>query len=203
MTADISAFLQVEETGGRLELVTGTTVDALEVPRAAGMLAIQWWLYTDGHPDELRGLPSLPAPAEAMAVIATADSFYFLAQSGTCPWTTQDPAVTRTTGQAGQPVIRWHSSASRIPFPTANGHEATWAHLPTRAMRLPNPAVLLHLLATATAALQHGPHMLTLPGNVLAIPILGDTPAAPSVSSQPPSGYPRPAIRFGFEQPRT
>jgi hypothetical protein len=198
VTADISAFRQVgwqvEENDGRLELVTGAAVDALEVPRAAGMLAIHWWLYTDGHPDELRGLPSLPVPAEAMVVIAAAGSSYFLAQAGTCPWTSQDPAVTRTADRAGQPVIRWHSSASRIPFPTGHGHEATWAHLPTRAMRLPHPAVLLHLLATAAAALQHGPQMLTLPGNVLAIPIFGSTPAA-----QPPTpARPGPAIPFGF-----
>lgn len=194
MSADIPAFQQVEETDGRLELVTGVAVDALEVPRAAGMLAIHWWLYTDGHPDELRGLPSLPSPAEAMAVIAAGDSFYFLTQSGTSPWTTQDPAVTRTADQAGQPVIRWHSSASRIPFPPGNAHDVAWAHLPTRAMWLPAPAILLHLLASATAALQHGPQMLTLPGNVLAIPILGSTRA-----SRPPAPpYPPPAIPFGF-----
>lgn len=194
MAADIPAFLQVEETDGRLELVTGAAADALEVPRAAGMLAIHWWLYTDGHPDELRGLPSLPAPAQAMAVIAAGDSSYFLAQAGACPWTSQDPAVTRTADRAGQPVIRWHSSASRIPFPAGDGHEPTWAHLPARTLRLPNPAVLLHLLATATAALQHGPQMLTLPGNVLAIPILGSTPATRS----PTPARPGSVTPFGF-----
>ena len=194
MTADISAFWQVEETDGRLELVTGITVDALEVPRAAGMLAIHWWLYTDGHPDELRGVPSLPSPAEAMAVITAGDSSYFLAQAGTCPWTGQDPTITRTADQSSQPVIRWHSSASRIPFPPGNHPEATWAHLPTRTMRLPSPAVLLHLLATATATLQRGPRMLTLPGNVLAIPILGST----SATRPPCPPLPAPANPFGF-----
>jgi hypothetical protein len=190
---------QVAETDGHLELMTGTAVDALEVPRAAGMLASHWWLYTDGYPDEVRGLPSLPPPGEAMAVIAAGDSSYFLAQAGTCPWTSQDPLVARTAGQTGQPVIRWHSSASRIPFPPGNGHAVTWAHLPARGMRLPDPAVLLHLLATATAALQHGPQMLTLPGDVLAIPVLGSTPA----DHPPTPAHPGPAIPFGFERPRT
>ena len=50
--------------------MTGTVIDALEVPRAAGMVAAAWWLYTRGVPDEIRGLPALPDPAVALAAIA-------------------------------------------------------------------------------------------------------------------------------------
>jgi hypothetical protein len=200
MTADVSAFhqmgWQIAENDGRLELVTGTVVDALEVPRTAGTLASQWWLYTDGYPDEVRRLPSLPPPGEAMAVITAGDSFYFLTQAGICPWTTQDPLVTRTTDRVGQPVIGWHSHASRIPFPSGNGTQVAWAHLPTRRIQLPCPAVLLHLLATATTTIQHGSQMITLPGDVLAIPVLGDGEAA----HPPTPAHSDPAVSFGFRR---
>jgi hypothetical protein len=198
MTTGASPFhhlgWQLDETNGHRELVTGTAVDALEVPRPAGILASHWWLYTDGFPDMIRGVPSLPPPAEAMAVIADGDSSYFLAQAGTCPWTSQDPLVTGIADQADQPVIRWHSSGSRIPFPASDGtgRDVAWAHLPSRGLRLPTPAVLLHLLARATAALQHGPQMLTLPGDVLAIPILGQTPTAPPADSDSDPSAPVP-----------
>jgi hypothetical protein len=192
---------QVAERDGRLELVTGAVVDVLEVPRAAGLLASRWWLYTDGAADEIRGLPSMPRPAEAMALIAAGDRSFFLAQAGTCPWITQDPVITDTSDRADRAVIRWHSDASRIPFPpgrTDDGHEVAWEHLPARGIRLACPAILLHLLATAIAALRRGPGMLTLPGDVLAIPVLGDGPAERSAASRPAIAQPRPAIPFGF-----
>jgi hypothetical protein len=178
----VEAYLRlgwrVDGSRGRLELITGTVVDALEVPRAAGLLAAHWWLYTDGCPDEIRELPAMPSPAEAMVVIAVGDRSFFLVQAGGCPWITEDPAVARASDRDAGTVIRWHSVGSRIPFPpgqTEDGHEVAWTHLPARrSMRLARPAVLLHLLAKAAEAFQHGPHMLTLPGNVLAIPVLGD-----------------------------
>jgi hypothetical protein len=52
-----------EDAGGRLRLVTGTEIDVLEVPRAAGLVAAGWWLFTQGVPDEIRGLrPRCPIP---------------------------------------------------------------------------------------------------------------------------------------------
>src|SRR5260370_14482335 len=57
----------VEQTGGRLVLVTGDGVDALEAPRAAGVLAVRWWLFTGGAQDGVPGLPALPPPAALLA----------------------------------------------------------------------------------------------------------------------------------------
>jgi hypothetical protein len=74
----------------------------------------------------------------------------------------------------------------------------TWAHLPARGPRLACPAVLLHLLAGAVAVFRHGPHMLTLPGDVLAIPALGDGRPVVSGRPGPVATLPRPPIPFGF-----
>jgi hypothetical protein len=46
-----------------MELVTGDVLDALELPRAAGMLAVSLWLYSRGRADEILRLPALPHPA--------------------------------------------------------------------------------------------------------------------------------------------
>jgi DNA-binding XRE family transcriptional regulator len=51
----------VEHTGGRIELVCGDGVEALEVPRPAGVVAVHWWLHTGGAPDEIRGCQRCPA----------------------------------------------------------------------------------------------------------------------------------------------
>jgi hypothetical protein len=192
---------QIDEEDGRLHLVTGTAVDALEIPRTPGILAAMWWLYTDGAPDDVRGLPSMPPPGEAMAVITAGDQSFFLAEAGAFPWTTQDPVVTHVSTRTNQPVIRWHSGGSRIPFPpsrTDEGQDAWWAHVPSRGMRLTSPAVLLHLLGRATALLGHSPHMLALPDDVLAIPALGNASgqARPQLTVVPP----RPTIPFGFQR---
>jgi len=49
-----------------VELVTGEVLDALELPRAAGLLAAALWLYSRGRPDDARRLPALPHhPGEA------------------------------------------------------------------------------------------------------------------------------------------
>jgi transcriptional regulator with XRE-family HTH domain len=58
-------WLVDRDAGGRLWLVTGTVIDALEVPQLAGLVAVGWWLYTRGVPDPIRGLPALPDPAGA------------------------------------------------------------------------------------------------------------------------------------------
>jgi DNA-binding XRE family transcriptional regulator len=77
---------RTEAGHGRVSLLCGTGVDALEVARPAGMIAARWWLHTGGQPDEIRGLPALPSPADALAVIAAGERWYFLVQAGACPW---------------------------------------------------------------------------------------------------------------------
>jgi hypothetical protein len=141
-----------------------------------------------------------------MAVIAAGNRYFFLAQAGACPWSSEDPATTRVSDRTGVAVIRWHSHASHIPLPPGpadDRQEVIWAHLPSRGLRLACPALLLHLLAAATAALQHGPGVLTLPGAVLAIPAFGSgtsSSGGPPASAglRPTSMHPWPAIPFGF-----
>jgi hypothetical protein len=59
--------------GEVVELVTGTVLGALEVPRVAWMLAACWWRCSGGTADMIRGLPALPDPRQALAVIACGD----------------------------------------------------------------------------------------------------------------------------------
>jgi hypothetical protein len=75
----------VRPAPGGLELATGDAVDALELPRAAGMLAMSLWLYSRGRADQVRQLPALPHPARALVVITAGDRCYFLAASGGSP----------------------------------------------------------------------------------------------------------------------
>jgi hypothetical protein len=191
-----------EDRDGSTELVTGTVIDALEVPRAAGILAASWWRYTEGYPDVVRGLPGLPDPRHALAVIAAGDKHLFLVRAGECPWHIQDPATTAATTTSGAAVIRWHSRGSRIPVPPdqadsvpRSGVQPVWAHRPGRGIRLPEASVLIHLLATAAAVTKLGPHMLALDEGVLAIPALGEPPASePSSLAADPAD----ATTFGF-----
>ena len=85
----VAAYLQLgwraRDGDGRIELVCGNGVEALEVPRPAGVVAVHWWLHTGGAPDEIRGLPALPGPQDALAVIAAGDRYLFLVQAGACP----------------------------------------------------------------------------------------------------------------------
>jgi transcriptional regulator with XRE-family HTH domain len=161
-----------EDPGGRLWLVTGAVIDALEVPRAAGMVAVAWWLYTRGVPDEIRGLPALPDPDTALAVIAAGERCYFLARSGASPWTRRDAAE---AGSAGVAPVRWHAGGSRVlapPSPLPGGDCAAWAHVPSAGGGLASPMALLHLLAQAVTATRDR-YGLVLPGAVRAVPASG------------------------------
>jgi hypothetical protein len=147
-----------EERQGRLVLVTGTVIDALEVPRAAGMLAAGWWLFTGGAADEVRGLPALPRPDQALAVVEAGDSLFFLAQASGAshPWTGCDvPARAPAPASASALAVRWHCLGSRIPAPPSPdgaGRQAAWAYLPPERLRLAPAIGLLDLLAKAAAA---------------------------------------------------
>jgi transcriptional regulator with XRE-family HTH domain len=161
-----------EDTGGRLWLGTGTVIDALEVPRPAGIVAMSWWLYTRGVPDEIRGLPALPDPAGALAAITSDSRCYFLTQSGSCPWTRRDVEAAGTGTSAIPTVVRWHADGGRVPAPPSqpgSGERAAWAHLSSGEERLVSPMALLHVLAKAIAATGDGA-ALALPGGVRAVP---------------------------------
>jgi DNA-binding XRE family transcriptional regulator len=160
------------------ELLTGDVLDALELPRAAGMLAASLWLYSQGQADDARRLPALPHPARSMAVITAGDRCFFLAAAGCCPWTGSSPGpdAELPAGAAAGPVIRWHAAGGRVPAPPSRlpgGNRAAWAHLPSRPVLLAPPASLLALLATAAASAGHGPPGLTLPGGIRLIPAAG------------------------------
>jgi transcriptional regulator with XRE-family HTH domain len=162
-----------EDRRGRLWLVTGAVIDALEVPRTAGMVAVAWWLYTRGVPDEARGLPVLPDPAAALAVIAAGPRCYFLARSGASPWTRQDSDGSSAPGMV---AVRWHAEGSRVlapPSRLADEVRVVWAHVPSAGGPLASPMALLHLLAQAVAATRHGDSLL-LPGGVRAVPAISD-----------------------------
>jgi hypothetical protein len=156
-----------EEPGGTWWLATGSVVDALEVPRAAGRLAVAWWLFTQGLPDEGRGLPALPSPAGALAVVTAGDRCYFLAQPGGCPWDTASPALPGAEPASGRPVVaRWHAAGSRVPVPPsvlAGGGRAVWAGAPLGAGPLAPAVALLDLLAKAVTVTAPG-HQLALAG---------------------------------------
>jgi len=162
-----------ETERGRVTLVAGAGVDALEVPRATGVLAIHWWLYTKGAPDEIRGLPGLPSPASALTVIAAGDRFFFLTQPGAFPWEEAEPGPGSLDGGAGGAEVRWHAAGSRIPAPpssSVSGHRAEWAHPPPARPRLADPVVLLDLLSRVSVMTQHRDRVLTLPGGLRVVP---------------------------------
>jgi transcriptional regulator with XRE-family HTH domain len=174
-----------EDPDGRLWLVTGTVIDALEVPRQAGMLAMSWWLYTRGVPDEIRGLPALPDPAGALAVVTAGSRCYFLTQSGACPWTRRDVAAADVAGSAGT-VVRWHSHGGRVlapPSRLSGGERAAWEHVPSGGGQLVSPMALLHALAQAVAATREGAGVI-LPGGVRAVPAAGASLASGSRRKQ-------------------
>jgi transcriptional regulator with XRE-family HTH domain len=146
------------------ELVTGSAVDALELSRPAGMLAVHWWL--DSAADPAPGLPPLPPASEALAVIVAGTQFFFLVASGACPWVGREHYPAPPDRSAA--VIRWHAEGSRIPVPP--GQDVKWIYPPAAEFRLPSPVTLLGLLARATAAVRHQPGALALHDGILAVP---------------------------------
>jgi len=171
-----------EEAGGRLWLVTGTVIDVLEVPRPAGLVAMAWWLYTRGVPDEIRGLPALPDPAGALAVISAGTACYFLTRSGACQWTRRDIGTATAAGSASPVVVRWHADGGRVPAPPSRldgGDRAVWAHVPSGDAQLASPMALLHVLAQAAAATREGAALM-LPGGVRAVPAASASSAGPA-----------------------
>jgi hypothetical protein len=160
-----------QDAAGQLWLLTGTVIDALEVPRQAGMLAVSWWLYTRGVPDEIRRLPALPDPASALAAVTAGSRCYFLTQSGACPWTSKDPGATDVTASASA-MVRWHAEGGRVPAPPSRlseGDRASWAHIPSGDGQLVSPMALLHVLAQAAAATRKGAGVI-LPRGVRVVP---------------------------------
>jgi transcriptional regulator with XRE-family HTH domain len=173
--------------GDVAKLVTGTVLDALEVPRTAGTLAASWWQSTGGVADQIRGLPALPDPRHALAAITCGGQSFFLAAAGSFPWAGQD--LTGLPPVAGAPVVRWHSGGSPIPVPPGtreDGQQATWAYLPPGPIQLASPVMLLDLLAKAVAATATAQESqaLSLPGGVQAVPALGGPPG-PGQRPQP------------------
>jgi hypothetical protein len=164
---------QAETAGGQVELVCGAGVEALEVPRAAGVVAVRWWLHTGGRPDEIRGLPGLPGPQDALAVIATSDRFFFLVQAGACPWTSRDMLSAPLAGECVGVRVRWHCGGKRIlapPSKDTEGQRVEWGYPPPNRVRLADPVVLLDLLARAVALTGPRTHVLTLPGGIAVMP---------------------------------
>jgi len=164
---------QVDYAAGHVELVCGNAVEALEVPRAAGVVALHWWLHTGGSPDEIRGLPALPGPQDALAVVADGDRFLFLVQPGACPWAGPDLAVAVPPRDPPGGAVRWHAGGSRIPVPPSRdsrGRQVAWAYPPPGQVRLADPIILLDLLAKAVALAGHRRHVLTFPGGISVVP---------------------------------
>jgi transcriptional regulator with XRE-family HTH domain len=156
-------------------LVTGAALDALEVPRAAGILAASWWRATAGAADQVRGLPGLPDPRQALAVIASADRWYFLASAGAFPWPRLPPG-SEVPGPSEAPVVIWHSCGSQIPAPPGTGRDgqpANWAWVPSEPVQLASAVMLLDLLAKAVAATRQQPPALSLRSDVRVVPVLG------------------------------
>jgi transcriptional regulator with XRE-family HTH domain len=155
-------------------LAAGTILDALEVSRAAGLTAAAEWQATGGTESAARGLPGLPAPEAALAVIDAGERWYFLVRAGAYPWqrlpppATAPPGTTPASDSAARPpaAIRWHSAGSRIPLPPAR---ARWAHLPAALFQPPPPHAVLDLLDWACARARH-PAILALRRGITVAP---------------------------------
>jgi transcriptional regulator with XRE-family HTH domain len=161
-----------ERPGGGLALATGVVIDALEVSRAAGVIAAHSWLEGGGREDIIRGLPALPSPTACLAGIDAGDRWYILTRSGASPWTVPSP---RHDDQAAagprSDCVLWHAGSS-IPLPPSSAPGAgpvTWAFLPRPTLQLAPPVTVLHLLGR-TAAMARDREALALPGGTLVTP---------------------------------
>lgn len=161
----------VSSHDGRPMLECGSHADALQVPRAAGILAAAWWRGTGGAADPARGLPALPSPTAALAVIDTGNSWYFLTAPGSYPFPALPPRP--AIPGDGTSLIRWHGPGSRITLPPAcdtQGRPAAWAFTPPEQPRLADPVTLLALLGPAAAMTRHAARCLILPGGIRVTP---------------------------------
>jgi hypothetical protein len=151
--------------GDVLELVTGKTVEALEVSRAAGAVAAGAWLESGGAEGAVRGLPRLPAPDAALGAIDAGDRWFFLVRRS-FPW---QPGADRDRPAAVAAQIWWHSGGSRVPLPPSKAGTAVarWAYLPAALLQPPPPLAVLDLLGWAVS-MTCQPGMLLLPGGVVA-----------------------------------
>ncbi|MGH3250304.1 MAG: helix-turn-helix transcriptional regulator [Trebonia sp.] len=150
-----------------LELVAGRTADVLEVGRLAGAVAAGAWLESGGAAGTVRGLPALPPPDGALAVVDAGEHWFFLVRAG-FPW---PGGVDRACPAPGAAEIRWHSAGGRVPMPPSKaGRAATrWAYLPAAVVQLAPPLALLDLLGWAVA-MTRVPGMLRLPGGAVVAP---------------------------------
>jgi transcriptional regulator with XRE-family HTH domain len=171
-----------ERPGGGIALVTGTVIDALEVSRAAGVIAAHSWLEGGGREDTIRGLPVLPSPTACLAAIDAGDRWYILTRSGASPWTASVPrqdSLSMAAPATAQPRpcvggVLWHASNSSVPLPPSplaspGTRPVTWAFLPRPTLQLAPPVMVLHLLGRA-AAMAADPGALALPGGTLVTP---------------------------------
>jgi Helix-turn-helix domain len=164
-----------ERPGGGIALVTGTVIDALEVCRAAGVIAVHSWLEGGGREDVVRGLPALPSPTACLAAIDAGDRWYVLTRSGASPWTASVPREDDRGGTAlPHPAVGgvvWHAGNGGVPLPPSpsaspGAGPVTWAFLPRPTLQLAPPVMVLHLLGRA-AAMAADPGVLALPGGAL------------------------------------
>lgn len=171
-----------EQPGGRIALVTGAVIDALEVTRAAGVIAAHSWLESGGREDLVRCLPALPSPTPCLAAIDAGDRWYILTRSGASPWAVAVPRrddhalavpATAQRAKAADGVI-WHASNSSVPLPPSplaspGRGSVRWAFLPQPTLQMAPALMVLHLLGR-TAAMARDPGVLTLPGGTLVTP---------------------------------
>jgi FtsP/CotA-like multicopper oxidase with cupredoxin domain len=140
------------------ELKSTERLDRREKTILVGVILPHSEVFLDDPLDEIRGLPALPGPQDALAVVAAGDRFLFLVQAGACPWVGPDLAVAGPAGGPPGVVVRWHASGSRIPAPPSRdprGQRVTWAHPAPGRVRLADPIVLLDLLVKAVALAGH------------------------------------------------
>lgn len=151
------------------ELLTGRAADALEVSRPAGEVAAGAWLESGGADGVVRGVPGLPAPEGALAVIEAGGRWFFLVRPG-FPWQGSRDRV-RPAGGEDTAEVLWHSAGGRVPLPPskAGASAARWAYLPAAVLHPAPPLAVLGLLGWAVASTRV-PGRLQLPGGAFAAP---------------------------------